>query len=123
MSSQGYSTFLAFGSGCAAGLTTRMYSAASAAGAPLTSSTKGTNVRCSCDFRKNGVIAIWMSAGARLAGHDAVHELDDLLDFLLFLLAALLGIGFGRLRERESAREGNRDGECNHATNDHHQFS
>ena len=64
MSSQGYSTFFVFGSGCAAGLTTRTYIAASAAGAPLTSSTNGTKVRCSCDFRKNGVSAIWMSVGA-----------------------------------------------------------
>ena len=64
MSSQGYSAFLALGSGLSAGFTTRTYIAASDAGAPFTSRMKGTKVRCSCDLRKNGVIVNWMSVGA-----------------------------------------------------------
>ena len=64
MSSHGYSTFFAFGSGTAAGLTTRTYIAASVFGALLTVSTNGTNVRCSCDFMKKGSSVIVMSLGA-----------------------------------------------------------
>ena len=64
MSSHGYSTFLAFGSGTADGFTTRMYNAASVLGAFLTLSTKGTKVRASCDFMKKGSSDIVTSVGA-----------------------------------------------------------
>ena len=64
MSSHGYSTFFAFGSGTAAGFTTRTYNAASAFGALATVSTNGTNVRCSCDFMKKGSSVMVMSPGA-----------------------------------------------------------
>ena len=101
MSSHGYSTFLVFGSGCAAGLTTRTYIAASAAGAPVTSSTNGTNVRCSCDFRKNGVSVIWMSVGRRLPGHHAVDQLDELLDLTCSCLLRFCVSGLACCAQRD----------------------
>ena len=90
MSSHGYSTFFAFGSGTAAGLTTRTYIAASVFGALLTVSTNGTNVRCSCDFMKKGSSVMVMSLGAGWPAITPSTSFTTCLDFLLFLLAALL---------------------------------
>ena len=89
MSSQGYSIFFVFGSGCAAGLTTRTYSAASAAGAPVTSSDERHERPLLLRLQEERRQRHLNVAGRGLAGHDAVDQLDELLDLDLLLLAAL----------------------------------
>ena len=95
MSSHGYSTFFAFGSGSAAGIDhADVQRGVGLAGALLTVSTNGTNVRCFLRLHEEGLERHRDVGRRRLAGHHAVHELHDLLDFLLFLLAALLRSSF-----------------------------
>ena len=94
MSSQGYSTFFVFGSGCAAGLTTRTYMrrvGGRRAGdgqrerheRPLLLRLQEERRQRHLDIARRG-----------LASHDAVDQLDQLFDLRLLLLAALLVSSF-----------------------------
>ena len=127
MSSHGYSTFFAFGSGTAAGFTTRTYSAASVFGALVTVSTNGTNVRCSCDFMKKGSSVMVMSLGA---GWPAITPSTSfttvsisccscLLRFLVVLLRLSLlrsHSGSGkRCRNHQRDYHGHRTPNCHHS--------
>ena len=122
MSSHGYSTFFAFGSGTAAGLTTRTYIAASVFGRVVDGQHERHERALFLRLHEEG-LERHRDVGRRgLAGHDAVHELDDLLDFLLFLLAALLLVLLRRslLRRGQRGRNHQRDRQGHCTPNCHH---
>ena len=99
MSSHGYSIFFVFGSGCAAGLTTRTYIAdirgRRAGDGERERHERPLLLRLQEERRERHLDV----GRRRLAGHHAVDQLDQLLDLDLLLLAALLGIRLRLLGE------------------------